>query len=76
MLTGDTLVWEAFWWLVSLASCVIFAEAMWRTIKAPSMRLARKIVLEDKTHFPDCFPKQKNLNLKYSMNIVPWHLST
>ena len=42
MLTGDTLVWEAFWWIVSLACCIIFAEAMWRLIEAPSIRLARR----------------------------------
>ena len=47
MLTGHTAAWEAFWWAVSLACCIIFAEAMWRLIEAPSMRLARKIVLKN-----------------------------
>ena len=44
-LTGHSTMSEAFWWMVSLAACVVVAFAVWWCIEAPSMRLARMIPL-------------------------------
>lgn len=43
MLTGHGIWWELFWWLASIAACIIFASAMWWSIERPSIRLGRLI---------------------------------
>jgi peptidoglycan/LPS O-acetylase OafA/YrhL len=43
MITGRSMIWEAVWWIVSLAACIIFASAMWWAIERPSQRLSHRI---------------------------------
>jgi peptidoglycan/LPS O-acetylase OafA/YrhL len=49
MVTGRSMIWEAVWWLVSLAACIIFASAMWWAIERPSLRLARMLSYAEAT---------------------------
>jgi peptidoglycan/LPS O-acetylase OafA/YrhL len=46
MLTGHSPLWEALWWIASIAACIIFAAGAWWLIERPSMNLARKISLK------------------------------
>lgn len=44
-LTGRTPAWEAFWWVGTTLTCLLFAAAIWWLIERPSMALARRITL-------------------------------
>ena len=46
MLTGHSLVWEAVWWIMSIAACIVFSGVMWFAIERPSVRLSRLIRLK------------------------------
>jgi peptidoglycan/LPS O-acetylase OafA/YrhL len=43
MITGHTPFWEAFWWLGSMASSLLFATAVWWLVEMPSIRWAKKL---------------------------------
>lgn len=45
MFPGRGPLWEAFWWIVSIGACVIFAALIWWIIERPSIALARRISL-------------------------------
>jgi peptidoglycan/LPS O-acetylase OafA/YrhL len=43
MITGHTPFWEAFWWLGSMVSSLLFATAVWWLVEMPSIRWAKKL---------------------------------
>ncbi len=43
MITGHTVFWEAFWWVGSMASSLLFATAVWWLVEMPSIRLAKRL---------------------------------
>jgi peptidoglycan/LPS O-acetylase OafA/YrhL len=43
IMTGRNIYWEAIWWAASLAACIAFAWAIYRTVERPSVQLARKV---------------------------------
>jgi peptidoglycan/LPS O-acetylase OafA/YrhL len=45
-LTEPSAIWDAIWWLISLAACIIGATLMWKLVEVPSMKLARRIHLD------------------------------
>lgn len=49
MLTGRSLWLEAFWFVMVVAICIVFAWAFYRVIELPSMRFSRKVPLKKGT---------------------------
>lgn len=43
LMTGHTVFWEAFWWVGSMASSLLFATAIWWLVEMPSIRLAKRL---------------------------------
>jgi peptidoglycan/LPS O-acetylase OafA/YrhL len=45
-LTGRSPSLEAVWWVITMATCIAFAFAMWWLVERPSINLARRVRLE------------------------------
>jgi peptidoglycan/LPS O-acetylase OafA/YrhL len=46
MITGHNQFWEAVWWAISIAACLVFAAVVWKFVERPSARWARTVNLD------------------------------